>query len=88
MVAEDVLDERGVEVRKPAASELLGPREADPARPAELAGHVARVAVGEEALPPPFRVGFEQRPKLLAERSRLLAERHLLGGQPKVHDRS
>ena len=79
VVAEDVLDERGVDVRQPAAAELLRPGHPDPAGLAERAGHLARVAVGEHPLPPPLRIGLERRPQARGEGGRLLAERELLG---------
>ena len=83
VVAEDLLDERRVQVREAPAAHLLRPRKPDPPRPAELAGHVARVAVGEKALAPPLGVRLEHRTQALAERSRLLAERQLLGCEPR-----
>ena len=53
-----------------------------PARPSAR-GHLARVAVGEQALAPPLGIRLEQRAEAFAERGRLLAERQLLGREPR-----
>ena len=88
MVAEDVLRESGVEVREPTPADGLRPGEPDPAGAAEFVRHLTRVSVREEALAAPLGIRLELRADAFAERGRLLAERHLLGGEPKVHDRS
>jgi hypothetical protein len=87
VVAEDVLDERRVDVREPAAAVLLRPRHADPAclseRPRDLTG----VAVGEHPLPAPLRIGGQLRAQLAREGGRFVAQRDLLVGEPEVHAR-
>ena len=85
MVAEDVLDERGVDVREPAAAELLRPGHPDPAGLAERERDLVRVAVREHALAPPLGIRLEARPETRGERGRFLAERDLRVGQPEIH---
>jgi hypothetical protein len=87
VIAEDVLDDRGVDVRQPTPAELFRPRPADPARLPERSGHLARVAVGEHPLAAPFGIALERRTQGLGERSGILAERTLSVGQPEVHAR-
>ncbi len=87
MVAEDVLDERGVHVREAPAAELRRPGHADPARLAECARHVARVAVGEHPLAAPLGIRLERRPEARRKPRCLLAERALLVGEPEIHAR-
>jgi hypothetical protein len=85
VVAEHLLDERGVDVREPAPSGLGGPRQPDPTGPPELERDLSGVPVREHPLPPPLRVRVEARPELLGERGSLLAELGLRRGGPEVH---
>ena len=59
VVAEDVLDERRVDVREAAPAELLRPRHPDPAGLTECAGDLARVTVGEHPLASPLGVRLQ-----------------------------
>ena len=88
MVAEDVLDQRGVDVGEATAAELLGPGHPDPAGLAERARDLARVAVGEHPLTAPLRIGLQLRAERGRERRRFLAQRDLPVGQPEIHPRA
>ena len=66
VVAEDVLDERRIDVRQPTTPDLLRPRHPDPARLSQRTCHVTRVAVREHPLAAPLGVVDENR----AQRSR------------------
>ena len=87
MVAEDVLDERGVDVGQTAAAELLRPGHPDPPGLPERARHLARVAVGEHSLPAPLGIRLERLAQSVGEGRSLLPERTLLVGEPKIHAR-
>ena len=75
VVAEHVLDERGVDVRESAATELLRPRHPDPACPPERARDLTRVAVGEHPLAPPLGIVEQRGRRPAANAVRLLAQR-------------
>jgi len=87
VVAEDVLDEGGVDVREPASARLDRPGHPDPTSPAELGRHLPRVAVRGHSLP--LRLGALSDEPLEPDRDDrcLLAERSLLGGQAELHVR-
>ena len=87
MVAEDLLDECGVDVGQTAAAQFLRPRHPDPARLPECARHLARVAVGEHPLASPLGIVGEQRVHRGGERCGLVAERELPLCQPEIHAR-
>ena len=77
VVAEDLLDERGVDMRQPASAELLRPGHPDPARLAERARDLARVAVGEHPLAPPLGIVDQHRTQACGERRRLFSQLEL-----------
>ena len=85
MVAEDVLDQSGVDVGQSAAAELLRPGHPDPAGLPEGAGHLARVAVGEHSLPTPLGIVEQRRAKGLGECCSLLPKRELHLCRPEIH---
>jgi hypothetical protein len=87
VVAEDVLDERGVDVGQSAPTELLGPGHPDPACSSERLCDLTRVAVREHPLPPPLGVALERGMERRSERGRLLAQRVLFVGEAEVHAR-
>ena len=87
MVAEDVLDDRGVDVGQSAPTELLGPGHPDPACSSERLRDLAGVAVREHPLPPPLGVCLERGLERRSEGGRLLAQRVLFVGEPEVHAR-
>ena len=84
MVSKSLLDERRREPRESVAAELDGPGHPDPAGLAECAVDGHGVAVGEHALAPPLRVGFEQRTQARAEGGGFLTQGDLLGCRSEV----
>ena len=87
VVAEDVLGERGIDMRQAAAAHLLRPGHADPSRVAQRARDLARVSVGEHPLTSPLRVGRQGRTQARREGRRLLAQPELLLCQSQIHAR-
>ncbi len=85
VVAEDVLDQSGVDVGQTAAAELFRPGHPDPAGLPEGAGHLARVAVGEHSLPAPLGIVGQDRAKGLGECCGFVSERELRLCQPEIH---